>query len=628
MLLPTTILYSQQDTTLLNEVEISSSRAPALYSESARVIQIISKEEIQNAPVSSLSSMLEYVSGLDIRQRGAGDVQADISLRGGSFEQTLVLLNGIPWNNPQTGHHNLDIPFDLSAVDRIEILEGPGSRIYGPNAFSGAINIITGEKESDEIRMSAEAGEHDTYKSNLNLNFNQKRVSTFVSTGKRISGGYIKNTDYDISHAFINSKLKAQNSKFSVQLGYLNKAFGALAFFTPKYPDQYEKTRTQFASLKFESGGSMHFSPYVYWKRHHDSFDLFRYEEPEWYSGNNFHMTDKFGGGLNSWFVTGLGKTSLGLEWHADEIKSNVLGKPMMEKEEVKNEQGKYYTHQAERQNLAAFAEHNMELGKLHISAGLLANWNSDYPASLYPGVDISYKLNRSTRLIASANKSLRLPSYTDLYYEGPTNTGNPDLKPEESLTYEAGVKHTNQKLSGEVVIFHRQGDNIIDWVKTTDTAKWQSRNLTSLQTTGIQLSAFVRKPFENNGTSIIDFVRISYTYIAMQKSSEDYISRYALDQLKHKASVSVQHRIYRKIGASWLFTYQDRNGSYFDFYENRERDYEPFFLANARIFYQNKLINIYLEANNLFDTDYFDHGNILMPGRWMRAGLSLCINY
>ena len=264
LMLHGTAIFSQQDTTLLNEIEITSSRTSSLYSESARVIRIITRDEIRNAPVSGINGMLEYVSGLDVRQRGAGDVQADISLRGGSFEQTLVLLNGIPWNDPQTGHHNLDIPIDLDAVERIEILEGPGSRIYGPNAFSGAINIITAENASDEIRISAEAGEHNTYKSNLNLNLNHRQFSHFIHAGKSTSGGYRDNTDYDISRLFLHSKLKIRNSKLGLQLGYLTKALGANAFYSARFPDQYEKIKTQFASMDFETGKKLRFSSYLY----------------------------------------------------------------------------------------------------------------------------------------------------------------------------------------------------------------------------------------------------------------------------------------------------------------------------------------------------------------------------
>ncbi|MCF8229338.1 MAG: TonB-dependent receptor [Bacteroidales bacterium] len=272
---------------------------------------------------------------------------------------------------------------------------------------------------------------------------------------------------------------------------------------------------------------------------------------------------------------------------------------------------------------MAAFLEHKLETGKLHLSAGLLANWNSNYAVSVYPGLDIAYRLTRNFRLIASINKSLRLPSYTDLYYEGPTNTGNPNLKPEESLTFESGIKFYNQKISGELIIFHRLGENIIDWVKPNDTAKWQSRNLTSLQTTGVQTSVNFRHPFQQGILSGIHFIRISYTYISMQKSSEDYISKYALDQLKHKLVFTLQHKIYRGFGASWMLDYQDRNGSYFDYAKNQEHSYDPFFLANVKLFWKRENINIYLEIANIFDTDYFDHGNVMMPGRWIKGGVS-----
>ena len=137
----------------LDEFEVSAQRAPVAFSQVARIVSVITREEIEAAPVQSIQELLEYALSVDVRQRGVHGVQADISVRGGSFDQTLILLNGINISDPQTGHHSLNLPVSIKNIQRIEILEGPAARIFGPNAFSGAINIITTSEGSSSIKL-------------------------------------------------------------------------------------------------------------------------------------------------------------------------------------------------------------------------------------------------------------------------------------------------------------------------------------------------------------------------------------------------------------------------------------------------------------------------------------------
>ena len=152
-------LYAQSspDSISLNEIEISASKIK-LYPGSARILTVIEKTEIDQSAVRSIDDLLDYVAGIDVRQRGVNGVQADVSIHGGSFDQILVLLNGVNITDPQTGHYNLDIPLDISDVSRIEILQGSAARILGPNAFSGAINIITGENNKNKLSVRNGAG--------------------------------------------------------------------------------------------------------------------------------------------------------------------------------------------------------------------------------------------------------------------------------------------------------------------------------------------------------------------------------------------------------------------------------------------------------------------------------------
>ncbi|HKJ42501.1 MAG TPA: TonB-dependent receptor plug domain-containing protein, partial [Sunxiuqinia sp.] len=283
----------------LDEIEVSAQRAPVTYSQVARIVSVIDQEQIEAAPVTSVQDLLEYAMGVDIRQRGANGVQADVSIRGGSFDQTLILLNGINISDPQTGHHNLNLPVSLKNIKRIEILEGPGARVYGPNAFSGAINIVTEPSQNDRATVDLTYGEHQLRDVNVSANKKYGKLDNLVAFDNRSSAGYIKNTDFDIYNFFYHGRLHTEEGRLDIQFGHTDKAFGANSFYTPKYPNQFEQTKTTFAALKFETGKKLHFSPSVYWRRNQDRFELFRHDSVTY--PFNYHLTDVLGTSINSW---------------------------------------------------------------------------------------------------------------------------------------------------------------------------------------------------------------------------------------------------------------------------------------------------------------------------------------
>ncbi len=201
-------VYSQNDTIIINEVEIYSSRIPSVYSETSRIINIITKEQINDAAVNDIHDLLKLAVGVDCRQRGLDGVQSDISIRGGTYDQVLVLLNGIPMNDPQTGHHTLNLPVDIHCIQRIEVLEGPGCRIYGPNAFCGAINVITGNEMDKNLVFSLYGGEHNLVGGFLSYAQQNRNIHNYLSVSKKKSDGFMKNTDYDINQFFYQSAMQ------------------------------------------------------------------------------------------------------------------------------------------------------------------------------------------------------------------------------------------------------------------------------------------------------------------------------------------------------------------------------------------------------------------------------------
>ncbi len=610
----------------LGEVVVSAQRTPMVQSQLMRTVHVITRAEIEQAPATDLAGLLEHLRGVDIRQRGAFGMQADISIRGGTFDQTLILLNGVNISDPQTGHHNLNIPVDLSSIERIEVLQGPGARVFGPNAFNGVINIITGEPGNKRISASLAGGEYGLLQASGNVSVNTGKLFHHLSISGARSDGYIVNTDFVNRNLFYRGNIPIGKASLDLQSGYTFRAFGANSFYTPRYPDQFEETRSEFVSLKYRTPGKLKLNPQVYWRRHHDRFELFREDPPEWYAGHNYHLTDVGGGSLN-WVAGGkTGKTSLGADYRFEHIYSNVLGNLMESAIPVPGEDGHQFTKEFSRESFSLLAEQSFFLKAYSVSAGLLAHINQSLPdgISLYPGIDLGWQLNKALRWYASANRTLRLPTFTDLFYVGPTNLGNPELKPEEAVTLESGIKVSAGILTADVIVYHRRGKNMIDWVKFPGDEKWKSLNLTAVNIIGVE-TGFNLVPFQNPGGKFIRKAGLHYTWIEANKKSDGFTSLYVLDHLRHKLDLNLGMRITRNSGIDLAVSWQDRAGGYQPFSDGAFADeipYKPVLLADVSVYYNFSLFRLFGEVTNLFDAEVVDHANVTLPGRWFRAGI------
>ncbi|MEH0155434.1 TonB-dependent receptor [Limibacter armeniacum] len=632
---------------LLSEVVVNTQRVPKVYSEQGRVVTVISREELKQAPVQNLQDLLEYVSGVDVRQRGPMGIQADISIRGGSFDQALVLLNGVNINNPQTGHLNLNLPVDLESVEAVEILQGPGSRVFGPNAFSGAINIITGSKDNNNISAHVMAGEHGLHKVAASGTLKKGKIKHYLSASKQGSDGYTRNTDFNAYNAFYQGKLGTKAGDLEMQLGYGNKAFGASTFYSANFPDQFEQNKAYFGSLKFTTKGKVKFTPLIYWNRAQDRFELFRDFEnaASWYSDHNYHLVDAYGTNLSAQYNSKLGTTAVGLDIRSENIRSSVLGKDMDNPQDVPGENIDYpagypegkkpqFTKKDGRENISFFLEHNFDIGKLSASAGLMANWNSHLDRSeadafdVFPGIDLSYQIVDPLRVFGSVNTSMRIPTFTDLYYLSTTDVGNENLNPEKATTYEGGIKYFDGPLSGSISAFYREGKDIIDWVKDDAAGTFNATNIPELNTFGVDVNAQF-KPGRLIDNFFIQRISLSYTYLDMDINADNAISKYGLSNLKHKAVLGINHRIFKNLYADWKMHYQQRNYALYTFDETAEiqatdNPFEAYALVDLRLYYVYNQFNFYVEASNLFDEKYIDFVSVEQPGRWVRAGLKI----
>jgi len=593
----------------LSELQVNANRNK-LYSEMGRVLTVVDKADIARMAVQSIDQLLDYVAGLDIRQRGTNGTQADISVRGGSFDQVLVLLNGVNVTDPQTGHFNLDIPLNLSDVSRVEILEGSSARVLGPNAFSGAINIVTENNEKHGLNAELDGGSFNYFAQSVSGSLGTERFHTFASISHKSSSGYAANTGFDLSSALIQSTFNTKNTgKFDLQLATQLKDFGASGFYSLSFPNQHENSKTFLAALNWSlKKGDFEYSAQGYWREHHDRFEL-DFNKP---AGWNYHLTDVTGGKVSVAYLSKFGKTTLGIDLRNEHIFSNVLGTPIDSMRAPLETKG-FFTHAANRLLSTGYIDQTLNLNRWYFSLGAASAYTASYGLNTFGGIDIAYALTEKVRIFADANSAVRLPTFTDLYYIGPQHTANPDLKPEHSQTFEAGTKiiDTNWKL--DVVGYYRLGQNVIDWIKPSATAGWISENLTDINALGADISfdyyfhhSFVHK------------LGLNYSYLQLDKSAGDFISKYALDYLKHKVVLTLDHSIWNKFSASWNVSYLDRSGTYDanSVYGAPSviKNFTPYFLLNGRLLWSQKKVDVFADVNNLLNTTYADYGGLTQP--------------
>jgi len=643
--------FAQQDTIQISEIEIQSSRIPHLYSENIRVMHVISRNDIEKSPALNLTELLSMIPSIDIRQRGAAGIQGDLSIRGGTFEQTMVLIDGVQMNDPQTGHHTLNLPLGLDDIERIEILEGPGSRTFGPNAFSGAINLITRNAKINRLQAGIMLGENGLNSQQLALNLHKKKWANVTSISRSSSDGYITNTDFNQLQLMNRLDYTLKSGKLSLTGGLINRSFGAYKFYTGTYPWQFEQVKTGMTNLHYESNGPVKIKAAIYWRRNHDRFELFR-EGDGWYNkqgsvyvmngdtagfptasglfhyaGHNYHRTDVMGTEANLSRNGRFGRTGNRVFVAQRKHPEQCIGRAT-EQAHLDRKQGKrYLTLVKTRHNLNGFAEYAVYARVISFSAGLLAYWNSDFGWYVHPGIDLGVNLHRNWRAFASVNQSLRLPTFTDLYYKGPVNEANPQLKPETSLNWESGIKFDRKRIRANATVFLREGKNIIDWVRPADSVKWISMNHTSIRTKGVEGQIGYYAP-ENSVWYMPEQFALASAFYNNSKQSGNLQSAYALDYVRFKFVITSRHHLTTGLSFSWNLTYREREGGWYHAELKQSIPYDPLWMLDARLTWQHKQWKIVAGATNLFNTPYYDIANVQMPGRWITGGISYTLDF
>ncbi|MBO7565964.1 MAG: TonB-dependent receptor plug domain-containing protein, partial [Bacteroidales bacterium] len=329
----------------IGEVKVLSARVPLTSAQTPQQVTIIGREEIQMLPINTIDDLLKYAVGVDVRQRGNG-VQTDICVRGGTFDQVTILLNGINITSPHTGHLSADFPIFADDIERVEILEGPSARAFGTSAFTGTVNVVTRNADPSRSRLGTAVagmlnvfgGDHGHAGANANVTLGHNAGNASTNHPSRLvhtlSGGYVRddgdtpNSAFETSRLYYNVSYNSDNVKGNFQAGYSYKPFEANTFYGAASTDQWESNEHFVIAANGElTAGKVHITPTFSADRRYDHYQWHK-DSPK---GENFHRCDVRTAGVGVWAENRLGRTSFAAEMRSELIYSTKLGEAMDE---------------------------------------------------------------------------------------------------------------------------------------------------------------------------------------------------------------------------------------------------------------------------------------------------------
>ena len=591
----------------IEEVEVTAERAQ-IQSENFRLVAQVSHEEIVTLPVSNISDLLTYLPGIDIRSRGASNMQSDVSLRGGTFDQVLILLNGVSLQDAQTGHYALNIPINPALIERIEILQGTAANLTG--SFSGAINIITRDIPTDAYTLQLTAGTNGEVNPLFVGSWARGDAHINTSVEYSQSDGYyapqanekeaasLENTGYQMANIYFQTRWRG----LDVQAGAQYKDAGLGTGYGFASIDQFDATRTMLASAQYETPLANH------WSLHAQIAYRGQYDRYEWHKGavTNRHWTHNTHAALYAHYASRIGRTTLGVEAKNEYIHSTNMGE-----------------HHRTQATLSA--EQQFIWHGLAASLGIAGHYNTWFGWYGSGTANIGYSFLKTGSVYLAASRTLRMPTWTDMYYKAGVQRGNTELKAEKAWMLSLGGKYTWQwedagqlHLTGD--IYYRWGSDIIDWTYNETDSLFHATNHNSVDAFGVDIVA----GYHLNKWLRALTVRYAYTNLSLDltKAKSNY-----LDYLRHKVVVSVNHGFYvwtkGTIGACWSLRWQQREGTYVDIYGTPGNAYRPVLLLDGNLYIELPYVRVSLECTNMTNRHYYDYGGILMPGATGRISLT-----
>jgi iron complex outermembrane receptor protein len=568
---------------------VLGSATPVPLAESPRAVTVLPLENLTGmvpAPIDVLRSD----SSIFLEQRGAGGAQADVTLRGGSFEQTLILLNGFRINDSQTSHHDLDLPMPLEAIHSIEVLHGAGSTLHGADALAGVVDFLTAAPSSERLEVSSGVGSFGLNEQSLLAEAARHWWSGRITASHNLSTGFIADRDYRNEDASNEDWLSSKPGLTDLLFAVSDRSFGAADFYGP-YPS-WERTKGWFASVRQEIGE--HTQAAFGYRRHSDEFVLVR-SDPELYENN--HIDTSWQGSLRHNATIGTSSILLiGAEADGDAIHSNNLG-------------------QHARNRAAGYIDLDLHPAnaKWNLTAGAREEgFSGGLTTVLAPHLAGSYAVAPAIKLRASAGYGYRIPTYTDLYYSDPTTIGNANLKPESAWSGDVGADWSlSAKVGLTVTGFYSREHDSIDYVRASEQDPWQAVNLSGLSFAGLETKA--TWSVSRNQTIRLGWTGLHGTQGALHGLESEYVFNYPVQNARLEWDAALGRQLMLRTSVQVAQRYQQEAYPVWDLAISRTP-------ANEHL----KWLSPYLRFENLSNTGYQEIQGVSMPGRTVAGGFRI----
>jgi iron complex outermembrane receptor protein len=560
-------------------VSVSSRLLPGL---GTRAMEVVTSETLQALPVRSITEALVWAAGVEVEARSPA--QADVSIRGSSFEQVVVLVNGVRMSDPQTGHFDLDLAVPLERVERIEVLRGPASSLFGADAVGGVVNVVTRDGDETEVRGRVEGSSNAGRHASLAAGGTLGGVRFAGGADWARSDGHREGTDFDILRFHGQGSTSVAGGTLALEGGWAQRDFGADGFYAP-FPS-YEETATKTIAASWTgSAGGLALRPSV-WRRDHDDDFVLRRSDPSFY--RNLHTSIQTGMDLVARAsVGGRALLAVGGEWVRESLESTSLGN---------RREGRR----------AVFAEGTALLEGTTLRGGLRLDRYETFGSVVTPSVSASTLLGTRVRARVAAGRAFRAPTWTERYYTDPANQGRPDLDPERSWTLEAGLDVT---LRHEVALsatgFTRRTEGLIDWARAAGVdTRWETRNVESADFHGLELAL--------HGI-LLGPARIDLTGSALRLTSreaEGLESKYALRPTTRRGSMRLNLPLGGSSAGAVQVLHAGRAGE------------DTHTTVDVRLTRRVAEGELYLDLRNLLDEAYLDVTRMPAPGRSISMGV------
>jgi outer membrane cobalamin receptor len=575
---------SRAQGTFRQDVVVTAAASPVELGRVTRTLTVITREQIAELPAHSVADVLRLVASVDVRARGDRGSQVDFAVRGANFGQMLVLVDGVRLNDAQSGHHNGDIPVPLDAIERIEILHGPGSSLFGADAFGGTINVIT-RRQTGPLSGAVEAGSFGLVAGRATVGASRGDLREALSASVERSSGFM------FERGFMNAGVSSRTAigeRSDVFASFLSKDFGANQFYGNAPSHEWTDQTLVSAAHRFAARHAWQVGADASYRTHGDRF-LFNVRTPGVFE--NFHRTHATRAAIKASRAFGQGTVvTVGGEAGVDWIRSTNLGD--------------HTTRRA-----SGFGEWRRALGaRTQVDASLRMDRYTEFGTAWSPSAGIAWWPSSLVRLRGSAGRAFRVPTFTERYYQDPANFARPEVGPETAWAGEAGADvFLGDGWALAATVFARQDHDVIDWLRPDSTVRWRTYNIRDVDTLGVELSA--RRALPGGA-----FVQAGYSRLDLDAAAVTQLSKYVLDYAPHSVAAAAVVPLPGALRVAPRLEYKHRTRS------TGVSDYTVLDLRVSRAFGDYE---VRVDGTNLFDASYQEVLNVQMPGAAFSVSLA-----